>query len=440
MRGGDLAYVLNMAVEPRHFGALVDKTSMSALARGTIIDGNGFIVSRWDERTDTIGQRAGAPYQAARARSGSFVTRGPSREGEATVFAAHTSAMTGWTAVSAQLEAQPQLSAQNAWRIGAAAALGSLLLGIWLAARFAARITEAIHVLREVAVGRAAPGTINPVAEFVPVHDALARARMLDTVAAQERERLIIAQTREQELEEMARTKDQFIRTLSHELRNPLGAIRNATALLRRGAPMETPVAILERQTDQLMRLVSDLMDASRLALDKVSLDKARHDLRDLLVESVESVQHQFVQRHQACHLQSPARAIEVEVDASRIRQVLTNLLDNASKYSPEGSTVRVTMACHGLMARIEIHDEGVGLDAADLERVFEPFVQAGSRGEATAGLGLGLSIAQHLIRQHGGTITLASPGRGRGAVVTVELPLAGTEAAPVEIPGNLTA
>jgi len=426
MRDGKLAYVLNVGIDPAVFRDLLTRPSSGPSPLIVVVDGNNLLVGRWDGRADLFGSPAKSDYRKARAGGGNFIARTTTREGEPAIYAAHTSSVTGWTAIYGLRTAQAAAVTQSIWVIGAIAVALSLLLGGWLAYRYATQITRSLRLLTDAAAGKTSVYSEAAIPEFAAVHAALLRARAADSIAAQEREKHVVARTRQEELEEASRAKDQFIRTLSHELRNPLGAIRNATLLLRQGVPSEMPLAIVERQTAQLVRLVDDLMDVSRLSMGKLSLKKERLDLRVSIAESVEGVQHRLTQKRQLVEIQQPDEALEVVADASRIKQVLTNLLDNASKYSPPDTQLQVALSRSGDVARITVRDEGRGVDAADLERVFEPFVQlTAQRSEQTEGLGLGLPIARQLIQQHGGDITMASAGAGKGSVVTVELPLA---------------
>ena len=427
MKDGKPAYVLNIALDPKVVGQFVTRATDATGALLIVVDANNLLVGRWDGRAEMIGKPARPEFRELRAKSGQFIARSSTREGRSAVYAAHTSPTTGWTAIyGVHTDITFGGLEQRTWLIGAIAVGISLLLGAWLAYRYAKQITRSLDLLTDAAKGKASVYDDSSIPDFAAVHAALLRARAADSIAALEREKHIVARTRQAELEESARAKDHFIRTLSHELRNPLAAIRNATVLLRRGVPSEMPLAIVERQTAQLVRLVDDLMDVSRLSMGKLSLKKERFDLRVCIAESVEGVQHRLTQKRQLVEIQQPDEALEVVADASRIKQVLTNLLDNASKYSPPDTQMQVTLSRSGEVARVAVRDEGRGVDAADVERVFEPFVQlTGLRNESTEGLGLGLPIARHLIQQHGGNITLASAGPGKGTVVTVELPLA---------------
>ncbi len=234
----------------------------------------------------------------------------------------------------------------------------------------------------------------------------------------------------QQTLQEEDRRKNDFLAMLSHELRNPLTPIRNATHVLRRlrpgAADFERAVAIVERQLALLVRLIDDLFDLSRITHGKIHLDRKRLDLVPL-------VRSLLADRGQAMRAEGlwvetvfPDRALWVEADGARVAQAITNLLENAQKFTPCGGTVRVEVRTESGQAVVSVEDTGVGLSPAAMEGIFVPFVQvaspaAGSRG----GLGLGLSLVKSLAELHGGSVEAQSDGPGRGSTFTFRLPLA---------------
>jgi PAS domain S-box-containing protein len=231
------------------------------------------------------------------------------------------------------------------------------------------------------------------------------------------------------------RRKNEFLGMLSHELRNPLAPIRNALFMLR-NAPPGGPLAdraqrVIERQTEQLARLVDDLLDVTRISRGKISLRRAVADLAALVRRTCEDQRTVFDAAGLGLNVDAPAGPVWADVDAARVVQVLGNLLQNAAKFTPAGGEVRVALAVEGARAVLRVRDTGIGIPAEELQHLFEPFVQ-GDLGLARTrgGLGLGLALARGLTLLHGGTIRAASAGAGRGAEFTVTLPLAG-HAAP---------
>jgi signal transduction histidine kinase len=233
-----------------------------------------------------------------------------------------------------------------------------------------------------------------------------------------------------QSLEEKDRQKDQFIAVLAHELRNPLGAIRAASYALRRlelqdrrAAPL---VERVDRQTAAMTRMLEDLLDASRIAFGKISVQLESFDLRHLLTDALDE---------QAPHarkagLQLIARITEdscvVNGDRMRLRQIVDNLLSNAIKFTPAGGDVELTLATENESAIVRVRDTGIGFERTFGDKLFEPFVQHETgRDRSAGGLGLGLAISSRLARLQNCSLTAASPGTGRGALFTLTIPVA---------------
>ncbi len=235
----------------------------------------------------------------------------------------------------------------------------------------------------------------------------------------------------EQALREADRRKDEFLGVLSHELRNPLAPMRTSLYLLRRAGGLsvagERALAVIERQVDQLARLVDDLLDVTRITRGKIRLQQARLELRELLRRTVEDHEPQFRSRQVALQTRLPDEAVWVDADAARLAQVVGNLLSNSAKFTPAGgrTTLAVGLTGDG-RAAIEVADTGVGMDPETLSRLFQPFAQADrSLDRSRGGLGLGLALARGLVELHGGEIRARSEGAGLGASFTVLLPLA---------------
>ena len=234
----------------------------------------------------------------------------------------------------------------------------------------------------------------------------------------------------EQTLRDEALRKNDFLALLSHELRNPLAPIRGSLYLLRRTSQLDEAgrrhAAVIDRQVNQLARLVDDLLDVTRIARQKVRLQRARLDLAWLVRSTVEDHRALLASTGVALELSLPARPVEVDGDEARLAQVVGNLLSNAAKFTPAGGRVRVTLSSAAGRACLEVADDGMGMDAATLQRLFEPFTQADrSLDRSRGGLGLGLALVRGLVELHGGAVVAASDGAGRGARLSVSLPLA---------------
>jgi PAS domain S-box-containing protein len=236
-------------------------------------------------------------------------------------------------------------------------------------------------------------------------------------------------------LREADRRKNEFISILSHELRNPLAPIRSSVYLLE-NAPNEEVAAraraVIARQTDHLSRLVDDLLDVTRITQGKVELRRARTDLAELVAATAEDYAGMVAAAGIALAVSGAAIPVYAQVDADRIRQVVGNLLQNAVKATPAGGRIEVTMAREGPLVRIDIHDTGVGIDAALLASLFQPFVQGPrSLDRSQGGLGLGLVLARGIVQLHGGRLEAQSEGAGRGATFTMWIPGLDAAAAP---------
>ena len=232
-----------------------------------------------------------------------------------------------------------------------------------------------------------------------------------------------------EKLKEADARKDEFLAMLAHELRNPLAPIRSAAELLKMARLDETRVQqtsdIIARQVEHMTSLVDDLLDVSRVTRGLVKLDKAPFDMRDIVMDAVEQVNPlvRSKRHHLALHL-SP-EAATVAGDRKRLVQVVTNLLNNAAKYTPEGGDIVLSTQVQGTEMVLGVKDNGIGMEPALAQRAFELFAQAErSPDRASGGLGLGLALVKSLVELHGGTVSCESEGPGKGSLFTVRLPL----------------
>lgn len=232
----------------------------------------------------------------------------------------------------------------------------------------------------------------------------------------------------EEALRRADRQKNDFLAVLSHELRNPLAAIRNAGEILARVAG-DTPnghaaLAMLARQTAQLTRLVDDLLDISRVAQGKVSLREETLEVGEIIEHAAETVQPLVREKSHRLIISKPFTAIHVSGDRVRLVQCVGNLLHNAVKYTDPGGEIEVRVQLEGSEVAIEVRDNGGGIAPELLPHVFDLFVQSDrALDRSQGGLGIGLSVVQHLVERHGGTVSAASAGVGLGSVFTIRLP-----------------
>ncbi|MFG0288466.1 MAG: PAS domain-containing protein [Rhodopirellula sp. JB044] len=251
------------------------------------------------------------------------------------------------------------------------------------------------------------------------------------------------------EIHESIERRDQFLAMLSHELRNPLGAIINAARLVQAdgemnldefgsGAIQDVDVSnsdverqrkvagsVIIRQSDQMSRLLDDLLDVSRITLGKIELQREVFDLRETIEEAVDAIGVQFSEAGVRFDFEQCDQQLYVDGDPVRLQQVVTNLLRNACKYTPRGGDVRLTVLCSRGEAVLRVRDTGVGIDHEMINSIFDMFVQVNSTLERSqGGIGLGLTLVEAVVTMHGGTIEAYSEGLGEGSEFRVSLPL----------------
>ncbi|HEY7330137.1 MAG TPA: response regulator [Gemmataceae bacterium] len=251
--------------------------------------------------------------------------------------------------------------------------------------------------------------------------DALRRQRELEVEITQRKRA-------EEKLREADRRKDEFLAMLAHELRNPLAPIRNSSHILQLRMPsdesLRRPLEVIDRQTRQLAGLVDDLLDVSRITRGQINLRMQTLNLTDVIDQAVETSRPQLEERRHHFEVQLPDEAIYVNADATRLAQVILNLLNNAAKYTDEGGSIRLAVERSGNEVIVRVRDNGIGISPEMLPRIFELFAQ----GERTldrsqGGLGIGLTLVRRLVELHGGSVQALSEGLGRGSEFAVRLP-----------------
>jgi CheY-like chemotaxis protein/nitrogen-specific signal transduction histidine kinase len=230
--------------------------------------------------------------------------------------------------------------------------------------------------------------------------------------------------------EEANRAKDEFLAVLGHELRNPLAPIQTALQLMAmRGDPRTKERLVLERQVGHLIRLVDDLLDVSRITRGKIELEREHVELATVVAEAIEMASPLIEQKRHRLVVRVPSGLI-VDADPGRMAQVISNLLTNAAKYTPAEGEIVVDANRDGDDIGLSVRDNGIGIAADSIGRVFEPFVQEQQAlDRSRGGLGLGLTIVRNFVELHGGTVAVASEGLNAGSTFTVRLPaVPGTE------------
>jgi signal transduction histidine kinase len=260
-------------------------------------------------------------------------------------------------------------------------------------------------------------------------------------IIAEERVALERAETGRKAAEDANRLKDEFIAMLSHELRNPLAPIRTAMEIIRRVAPRDPTLTLagdmIERQVVHLVRLVDDLLDMARMSRGRILLKKEHLELEKVIAHGLEPVRPLIESRRQTLTVSMPPVPVWISGDFVRLGQVVTNLVNNAAKFTPEGGHIQVDATANRGQAVIVVRDTGVGIEPQLLPRIFELFVQGErSLDRSEGGMGIGLTLARQLVELHQGRIEAYSEGVGKGTSFKVSLPCIATVANTTATPG----
>ena len=239
-------------------------------------------------------------------------------------------------------------------------------------------------------------------------------------------------------LKEADRRKDDFIALLAHELRNPLAPIRNGLQVMRLAGHDATAVAqaraMMERQLGHMVRLIDDLLDISRISRDKMDLRRTRVLLGDIISNAVETARPAIEAAGHELTVALPAQPIFLDADLTRLAQVFSNLLSNSAKYTDRGGHIWLSAESRNGKVTVSVRDNGIGVPAQALPRIFDMFSQLDRSTErSTGGLGIGLALVKGLVEMHGGTVTASSAGQGRGSSFTVILPATESRLEPME-------
>ena len=297
-------------------------------------------------------------------------------------------------------------------------------------------IAHRTHVTNDIEIVRA-DGTVVYVQNDVePLYDAFGDVCGCVSVCVDLTEQKRIQDA----LREADRRKDEFMATLSHELRNPLAPIRNALEVLRfAGHDTERARqahAIMERQLRQLVRITDELLDISRITRNRMELHPERADLRSVVHGAIETMQPLIDAAGHVLRIKEPEDAVWLDADFTRLAQAFGALLNNAVKYTDRGGLIEVTVALERGSAMVAITDSGIGIKATELPRIFDMFMQADhALDRARGGLGIGLTLARRLIELHGGTLEARSRGIGHGSTFVARMPLADKPAAALPDP-----
>ena len=435
-QAGELRYVLTAAVAPEMFTGFVgSQLSPEEEWTRTVVDRQGVVVARTRDPERFVGKPSTPSFLRSIRETPEGLVPSTTLDGEPVYTAFSHAPLSGWTGIIAVPREVVDGPARRSMLMVAGAGLALLLvsgLGAFLLSRHVSRgIASAAEAAATLAHGERPRVEPSRVAEVVRLAEALDRSA--DLLAQRERERnenLVRAEASRAEAEAASRAKDEFLAMLGHELRNPLGPIRNGAYLLRQILPEDERVArvmgIIERQLAHIVRLVDELLDASRIARGKVVLQTEWLDLRLVARNVYEDFKPDFEQARIAFRLDLPPAEVWVHGDRTRLAQCLGNLLHNALKFTPDGGNVDLRLEADGGLARLEVRDDGAGIDPALLPALFQPFSQGPQTlDRSQGGLGLGLALVKGLAELHGGTVRAHSDGPGKGTVFTMSLPMA---------------
>jgi signal transduction histidine kinase/ActR/RegA family two-component response regulator len=274
---------------------------------------------------------------------------------------------------------------------------------------------------KEILIERADGSRRTVLAHANPIHDERGSVRAAVNVLVDITDRSLA----ELKLREADEAKTEFLAMLAHELRNPLAAMRSAVELASRAdeeATRRRAQETLERQVSHLGRIVGDLVDIARITRRSLELRREPTDLAPIIEQAIETCRPMIEHHGQRLDVSLPSEAIRLEADAVRLSQLVGNLLSNASKYSQPSTTIRVSAVRQGSEVVISVQDEGIGIAPEAQDAIFDMFGRAAAGGQD--GLGVGLTLAQHLARLHGGSIEVSSAGPGQGSEFQVHLPI----------------
>jgi signal transduction histidine kinase len=423
---GSLKHVLAVSLKLERFADVLRAQRLPDTWVIALLDRDGRFIVRIPHRAP--GELASQGLREATVRAPEGFFPGQTKDGLRSYTAYVSSPLSGWVLGLAMPREEVQ---RGQWQLAVVLGAGGLLAvtaALALSGLFGRRISQPIAELAAAseALERGHPVTFGPPS---PIAELARLQRALTQAASAVDERQALQEREKAALRSAERAKDEFLAMLSHELRNPLSALVAASRLLAH-AKLQDPVAeracgVIDRQTRHMARLVDDLLDVSRTMMGKVELNREAADLAELVRSAMEGwrVAGRFANHAVTVDAAGPA---PVSVDRVRLEQVLSNLLDNALKFTEAGGTVTVRLREVGTHAVLQVEDSGQGFDAAAQGWMFDLFRQ-GEQGlhRQHGGMGIGLAMVRRLVEMHGGDVTARSAGAGQGATFTVRLPMA---------------
>ncbi|MGJ9416498.1 ATP-binding protein [Massilia sp. CMS3.1] len=438
---GGRRYVLAVGYGTDYYRRLLSRTGLPRDWQVDIVDRKGHLVASSMGPAELVGQDAAPALVAAALRAQEGMLEMPLRNGGQGSVAFGRTPYAGWLiavgAPAGAVAAAPGGVRRTAALALVAALLGAAAISAWFGRGYARSIRSAVEAASALGRGEFPPTRRSRIVEIDRLLGALRqagnelrRAQATRESAGSERQsQLERAQQARQAAEEENRAKDQFLAMLGHELRNPLAPIGTAAQLLKLpdldGHRARYAGDVIGRQVEHMNRLLSDMLDVSRVTRGLVTLSLEDVDLRDIVERAVEQTRPLMEERQHRLELRLPNGPVAVRGDQTRLTQVVANLLTNSAKYTPPHGAIQLSLASSREEASLSVADDGEGITAELLPRVFDLFSQGERKADrAQGGLGLGLALVRSLVQLHGGSVEASSPGRGSGSIFTVRLPL----------------
>lgn len=423
MRDGKVVYVVTAIVRPKAFEDLLRQQRLPEGWISGIVDSNGRFVARLPPRP--AGDLASAAFRAAVLQSPEGWSRGLTIEGR-DVFSAHEVSQFSRWSIGLAIPADIVLGGarRTALMIGLGV-LASMAVAMAIVAATGRRIARPIVALAAVARSIGS-GKASPLPAGGDVDEVTDVAAALQEADAAVRERQSLIQREKDALQAADTAKDEFIAALSHELRNPLAAMTAASHFLRMADPTHAAASdargVIDRQTKHMSRMIEDLLDVSRIIMGKATLLRETFDLAPIATNLVDAWRAQG--RFGARIVSVNTRPAWITADRTRIEQILSNLLDNAVKFTPPATRITVTVARDGDAAELSVADDGPGIPPNLVPRVFDVFVQEEQGvGRSRGGMGVGLTLVKRLAELQGGSVSVTNAEPGSGARFTLRFP-----------------
>lgn len=418
VQSGGQVYILMALVDPKAILSLLTPQRLPRDWVGTVTDTTGRIVARTFNTGETIGKPAAESLQAALSQAAEGWFHGTTIEGADVYAAFHQSPVTGWTVALGIPTSVVGTTTSNIIMLLAVGLALATAIALLLAALYSRRISRPIMALASSAKALGWGARVRPPVD-APVREVRDVSRALIASAHGFNER-------EEKLRAADQAKDEFLAMLGHELRNPLGALSSATQVLNvagTGDKAEKDaIAIVSRQVERMTRLVDDLLDVGRVISGKVRLQLAPLDLERVVIQVTENLRRASVLKGREVRVET--EPVWIQGDETRVEQIVSNILENAGKYTPRNGTIAIRLYKSDEKAILEVTDTGIGMSPDLLPRVFDLFSQ-GQRtiDRSASGLGIGLTLVKRLTELHGGTVTAASEGMDKGSRFTMTVP-----------------